>query len=74
MMTRTENRCPFLVPVMADRLWMYPTAEYCRRPDAGVKVPALSTIRRLCSSRAYLACPGYQVSAGRGEPRQAPTS
>ena len=26
--------CPFLVPVVADRLWMRPIGVYCRRPGA----------------------------------------
>ncbi len=62
-MTYSDDRCPFLMPVIADRLWMYPTPAYCRRPDAGVKVPASSTIQRICASPAYLGCPGYRVSA-----------
>jgi hypothetical protein len=66
MLTDTEKVCPFLVPVMADRLWMYPTPAYCRRPDAQVMVPASSTILRLCSSPGYLRCPGFAASTGRG--------
>jgi hypothetical protein len=72
VMAEAEERCPFLVPLMADRLWMYPMPAYCRRPDAQVKVPAFSTILRLCASPAYLRCPGFVVSAGQGGRGQAP--
>lgn len=60
-------RCPFLVPVMADRLWVYPMPAYCRRPDAQVKVPAHETFFRVCVSHRHLRCPGYLASAGRGQ-------
>ena len=63
-MAQVDARCPFLVPVMADRLWIYPTSEYCRRPDAGVRVPAPETFLRFCASPSYLRCLGYQASTG----------
>jgi hypothetical protein len=65
-MADAEERCPFLVPVMADRLWMYPTPAYCRRLDTQVKVPAPSTMLSVCASPAYVQCPGFVVSAGQG--------
>jgi hypothetical protein len=34
-----SDQCPFLIPVIADTLWMSPTSAYCHRPDAPVKVP-----------------------------------
>jgi hypothetical protein len=66
-MADADDRCPFLVPVMADRLWMYPMPAYCRRPDAGVKVPAPETFLRVCASPRHVRCPGFLASAGRGE-------
>ena len=66
-MATVDDRCPFLVPVMADRLWMYPMPAYCSRPDARVKVPARETFLRVCASPRHVRCPGYQASAGRDE-------
>ena len=65
-MADADDRCPFLVPVMADRLWMYPMPAYCRRPDARIKIPAQETCLRVCVSPRHVRCPGFQASAGRG--------
>jgi hypothetical protein len=66
-MTDSDDRCPFLVPVMADRLWMYPMPAYCKRPDARVKVPAPETFLRVCASPRHVRCPGFLTSAHHGE-------
>ena len=66
-MADAYDGCPFLVPVMADRLWMYPMPAYCRRPDAHVKVPAPETFLRVCASPGHVRCPGFLASAGRDE-------
>ncbi len=58
--------CPYLVPVIADRLWLYPVAAYCRRPDHLVRVPARSTIANRCGTPAYCDCPSYCESATAG--------
>jgi hypothetical protein len=50
--------CPFLVPVVADRLWMRPTSVYCRRPGRPVRIPAASTLRRCCAAD-YRLCDRY---------------
>lgn len=55
--------CPFLVPVIADRLWLYPIGAYCHCPDHSVRVPAVSTLARVCSTASYRACPRYRESA-----------
>ena len=55
--------CPFLVPVVVDRLWLYPVGAYCQRPDARTRVPARSTVLRLCSTPSYPTCAGYCASA-----------
>ena len=56
---RGPQECPFLVPVMADHLWLSPLGAYCRRPDGRVRVPARSTLTCICTTPAYLLCPGY---------------
>ena len=33
-MVNSSGQCPFLIPVVADGLWMYPVPAYCRRPNA----------------------------------------
>jgi hypothetical protein len=69
MSSRSEaegSRCPFLVPVMADRLWVYPVSVYCRRPEQPVRIPATSTLARVCTDN-YACCPGYQTSRGNPE-------
>ncbi len=57
------DTCPFLVPVTADRLWTYPVGAYCRRPDHRVRVPAASTLARVCTTRGYRDCAGYRSGA-----------
>jgi hypothetical protein len=62
--------CPFLVPVVADRLWMRPIGMYCRRPGRRVRVPAESTLARWCTAQ-YRRCDGYaDASAGRSAEEQ----
>lgn len=58
-MSSVATRCPFLVPVTVDHLWMYPVSAYCRRPEGGIKVPAGSTLEQVCSTPAYTGCPGF---------------
>ena len=60
-MTTTRTICPFLVPVTADLFWMLPPGVYCCRPGH-VRMPARSTLLKLCGSRAYVMCAGYQAS------------
>jgi hypothetical protein len=55
--------CPFLVPVTADRLWLRPVGVFCRRPRHRVRVPADSTLARICSTHAYEHCQGYRTGA-----------
>ncbi|HTO11206.1 MAG TPA: hypothetical protein VMQ51_06515 [Candidatus Binatia bacterium] len=55
-----DGGCPFLVPVVADRLWLCPTSVYCRRPDARLRAPAAATLARTCVRPAHTACPGYR--------------
>jgi hypothetical protein len=64
----TREECPFLVPVMADRLWLRPTEAYCRRPDGRVRVPAAATLTCICTTRAHLVCPGYVAAIRAGSP------
>jgi len=64
-MANVADHCPFLIPVMADALWMWPVPAYCRRPDAPVRVPARGTIMQVCTTREHTKCPGFQATAGR---------
>jgi hypothetical protein len=66
-MVTTSSACPFLVPVMADALWMRPLPAFCRRPGARVKAPARETLTRVCTTGAHAQCPGFQA----GRPREA---
>jgi hypothetical protein len=59
----SEQACPFLVPVTADRIFVYPVGAFCRRPGRPVKVPAASTLVRLCSTPAHRTCPGAVAAA-----------
>lgn len=63
---RDAETCPFLVPVVADRLWMYPVGAYCRRPDHRIRAPAAETLARTCTASSYVECPGYRASAAGG--------
>jgi hypothetical protein len=68
--TTPAEACPRLVPVMADRLWLYPTAVYCRRADGRVRVPGASTLDCVCLTAAHFVCPGYLEGLGQ-PPRMA---
>ncbi len=54
--------CPFLTPVVADWLWVYPVGAYCRRSPGRVRVRATSTLQNVCSTSAHAECPGYRAS------------
>jgi hypothetical protein len=62
----SPKRCPFLVPVMADQLWVYPVPAYCRRPDQLLTVPARETFLNLCDSSSHVRCPDYRSSMRHG--------
>ena len=59
-----SGHCPFLVPVIADHLWLRPLGAYCSRPGRPVRVAAESTLVQVCSTPAYEGCDGYRESAG----------
>ncbi|HEX6081823.1 MAG TPA: hypothetical protein VF197_19485 [Methylomirabilota bacterium] len=65
-MATWSDRCPFLFPVTADSLWMYPVSGFCRRPDAPVRVPAPSTVMRVCTTCEHARCPGFVAAPHRG--------
>lgn len=62
MRQRETDLCPFLIPVVADRLWIHPVGAYCRRPDGPLRMPAVATLARVCATRAHLDCEGYRAS------------
>jgi hypothetical protein len=57
-----DSQCPFLVPVLADLAWVFPTPAYCRPRNDLVKVPANATLARRCTTADHAKCPGYQQS------------
>ena len=58
-MKEDDSRCPFLVPVLADRLWVSPVSAYCRPPHGTIRLPGGNTLMRICSTPRYASCPGY---------------
>ncbi len=60
-----DDRCPYLVPLIANRLWVYPVSAYCRRPHDSVRIPGVETFVRLCLTDRYVTCPGYRASLAR---------
>lgn len=62
-MLNQSGQCPFLIPVVADQLWMYPVPAYCRQPGAPVKVPAPEALVRVSTTGEHARCPGFQRSA-----------
>jgi hypothetical protein len=65
-MRAPQRTCPFLVPVVADHLWVHPVPAYCRRPDARLRVPAPISLLHFCTDD-YGACDGYQAASARME-------
>lgn len=61
-MATTARRCPYLMPVTADHMWMYPVSAYCRRPEGAIRVPSAKTLELVCSTPAYVECPGFLVT------------
>ncbi len=55
-----ERDCPFLQPVVADWIWMYPTGLYCKHPTGRVRIPSRGTVVSFCTSGHYDDCPGYR--------------
>jgi hypothetical protein len=53
-----SQACPYLVPVTADRMFMYPVGAFCRRPSHAVRVPASTTLARVCCTPEYRTCTG----------------
>lgn len=63
--SRPADECPYLFPVMADRLWLEPRGAYCRRPGSPVRAPAPTTLACICATAAHLVCPGYLAARPR---------
>jgi hypothetical protein len=61
--------CPFLVPVVCDRMWVRLQPAYCRPPEGRVRVPALRTLLETCATPAYEDCPGYRAARAGARPR-----
>jgi hypothetical protein len=74
MSGEADARCPFLVPVVADLLWLHPVSAYCRRPDVRVRVPAPATLARTCTMPGYVRCPGYRQALTGSEDERHPVS
>ena len=67
-MLEDSDRCPYLVPLIPGRRWVYPVPAYCRRPHDSVRIPGLETFVRLCTTARYATCPTYRASPS-GEQR-----
>jgi hypothetical protein len=65
-MRAEQETCPFLMAVVADRLWVSPAPAYCRRPEAPLRVPARASLLRFCWGN-YADCDGYQAASARME-------
>ncbi len=70
-MTPAMDRCPYLVDVTADWLWLYPNGVFCRRPDGRVRVPALATVAGRCDGEHFHECDGYAQATDDGGPHVA---
>ena len=57
-----RDECPFLVPVTADRIWIFPVAAYCRRPGHAIRVPGTSTFASVCTRPEHCECEGYRTA------------
>jgi hypothetical protein len=57
-----NSKCPFIVPVVADHLWLVPVSGYCSRTEDLVRVPGSKTFARWCMTSDSAMCPGYQQS------------
>jgi hypothetical protein len=60
------ERCPYLVDVTADWLWLYPNGAFCRRPDGRIRVPAGTTLATRCDGDHFHQCEGYRDAANDG--------
>jgi hypothetical protein len=58
-MSQSSNACPYLIAVVADRLWVHPVSAYCRHPDGKIRVPSSTTMMDVCTTSAHTACGGY---------------
>ena len=59
------DRCPYLVDVTVDWLWLYPGRVFCRHPDGRIRLPASATVAARCEGQDFLHCEGY-IAATRG--------
>lgn len=66
--SREVSMCPYLVPVVADRLWQVSQGAYCRRPDAGVRVPGRKTLLEVCTTDRFGDCDGFRKTVGLAGP------
>ena len=53
-----SDACPYLVPVTADHLWLYPVSSYCTSRDR-TRVPGAMSIAQVCMEQAHTQCAGY---------------
>ncbi|MBI1845493.1 MAG: hypothetical protein HYR86_00785 [Candidatus Rokubacteria bacterium] len=60
-----QEACPYLVPVIADQLWLYPVSFYCTSGER-TRVPGRATLAEVCGAPAYTRCPGYVAARAAG--------
>jgi hypothetical protein len=61
------ERCPYLIDVTADWLWLYPSGVFCRRPDGRIRVVAAATLATRCDGGLFHECEGYRTTADEGD-------
>ena len=61
------ERCPYLVDVSVDWLWLYPSGVFCRHPDGRIRIPAPATVAGRCEGSGFRHCDGYVTASGEGE-------
>lgn len=60
------DRCPYLVDVSVDWLWLYPGGVFCRRPDGRIRIPAPGSVAGRCEGQGFLQCDGYVTATREG--------
>jgi hypothetical protein len=61
--------CPYLVPIVADNLCLYPQSAFCRRPGERLRFPLRATLATVCTMETFSDCVGYRTAVAREHAR-----